>query len=116
MPEIASANSNTNRDGTKRRHPVTILSAKGLKLERRRPSANQHAVTLTKRSCSDQASLLHTMVEPDSGSRKVAEIMPEDVDRLLAKVCSVPDLINYSFRTCGGWRLVGDFAGLRSVV
>jgi len=46
----------------------------------------EHAVNLSPRSQSDQTSILHKMVEPEWGNRKVAEITPEDVDRLLAKV------------------------------
>lgn len=46
----------------------------------------EHAVKLAPRSSSDQASLLRKLVEPEWGTRKVADITTEDVDRLLAKV------------------------------
>jgi integrase len=46
----------------------------------------EHAVKLAPRSFSDQTSLLRKLVEPEWGTRKVADITPEDVDRLLAKV------------------------------
>jgi hypothetical protein len=44
------------------------------------------------------------MVEPDWGSRKVAEIMPEDVDRLLAKValCRILSIIPSELVEDGG--------------
>jgi hypothetical protein len=46
----------------------------------------EHAVKLSARSESDQISILRKMVEPDWGLRKVRDITPEDVDRLLAKI------------------------------
>ncbi len=46
----------------------------------------EHAVKLAPRTFSDQTSLLRKLVEPEWGTRKVANITPEDVDRLLAKV------------------------------
>lgn len=46
----------------------------------------EHAAKLAPRSASDQTSLLRKLVEPEWGTRKVADITPEDVDRLLAKV------------------------------
>lgn len=46
----------------------------------------EHAVKLAPRSASDQASILRSFVEPGWGSRKVEDILPEDVDRLLAEV------------------------------
>jgi integrase len=46
----------------------------------------EHAAKLAPRSASDQTSLLRKLVEPEWGTRKVADIAPEDVDRLLAKV------------------------------
>lgn len=45
----------------------------------------EHAVNLSPRSQSDQTSILRKMVEPDWGTRKVADITSEDVDRLLVK-------------------------------
>lgn len=46
----------------------------------------EHAVKLAPRSLSDQTSLLRKLVDPEWATRKVADITPEDVDRLLAKV------------------------------
>jgi len=46
----------------------------------------EHAVQLAPRSFSDRTSLLRKLVEPEWGTRKVADITPEDVDRLLAKI------------------------------
>lgn len=50
------------------------------------PYLKEHAVNLAPRSFSDQTSLLRKLVEPEWGARKVADITPEDVDRLLAKI------------------------------
>lgn len=46
----------------------------------------EHAVKLAPRSLSDQTSLLRKLVQPEWGTRKVADITPDDVDRLLVKV------------------------------
>jgi hypothetical protein len=46
----------------------------------------EHAVQLAPRSFSDRTSLLRKLVEPEWGTRKVADLVPEDVDRLLAKI------------------------------
>ena len=46
----------------------------------------EHAVQLAPRSFSDRTSLLRKLVEPEWGTRKVADITGEDVDRLLAKI------------------------------
>src|SRR5581483_4274655 len=46
----------------------------------------EHAINLAARGRSDQESMLRKLVEPEWGTRKVADITCEDVDRLLVKV------------------------------
>lgn len=47
-----------------------------------------HLPRLAKRNASDQESMLRNLVLPDWGKRKVAEITPQDVETLLAKVAA----------------------------
>jgi integrase len=47
---------------------------------------DEHLPKLAKTNASDQASMLNTLVLPSWRSRKVAEITPTDVDRLLTKI------------------------------
>lgn len=46
----------------------------------------EHLPKLAKRNAADQESMLRKLVEPEWGARKVAEITPADVDRLLRKI------------------------------
>jgi hypothetical protein len=46
----------------------------------------EHAALLAKRTHENQASLFRNVVEPAWGARKVADIKPDDVDRLLRKI------------------------------
>ncbi|HZT24133.1 MAG TPA: site-specific integrase [Pseudolabrys sp.] len=48
----------------------------------------QHVPTLSKRNGKDQISMLRKLVEPEWGSRKVAEIAEADVSKLLAKIAA----------------------------
>lgn len=47
---------------------------------------DEHLPKLAARNAADQTSMLRKLVEPEWGSRKVAEIQPVDVDRLLAQI------------------------------
>ncbi|MDT8854937.1 integrase arm-type DNA-binding domain-containing protein [Paracoccaceae bacterium Fryx2] len=49
---------------------------------------DEHLPKLSASSAKDQASMLRTLVLPDWRSRKVADITPTDVDRLLIKVAA----------------------------
>lgn len=46
----------------------------------------EHLPRLAARNAADQASMLRQLVQPEWGARKVVEIQPADVERLLAKV------------------------------